>query len=322
MAEKRGFQTWGLNRAQRFARLPRSTTPVLLFPAPSPLDFSSRGIDDSEIVKHIFAASTPLKIVDIGASDIEDKPIYDPLMEEGLSNLIGFEPSPEMYEKLKDLESDNAHYLPYALGDGTEQTLKVCRAPGMTSLLEPDMELLTHFHGFDDWAIVEERLPIQTHRLDDIEEISDIDFIKIDTQGAEYQIIEAGQKKITNAVAIHVELSFKPIYHGEKSFAEVDLLVNKLGFSLHTMAQINRRAFRPMIFNNSIFDGLHHILQVDALYIKDFKNLGELSPEKLRSLAAILHYCYGSFDAALLALRYYDKKSSTDLADTYLKGLR
>ena len=65
--------------------------------------------------------------------------------------------------------------------------------------------------------------PIQTHRLDDIEEISDIDFIKIDTQGAEYQIIEAGQKKITNAVAMHVELSFKPIYHGEKSFAEVDL---------------------------------------------------------------------------------------------------
>ena len=322
MAEKRGFQTWVLNRAQRFARLPRSTTPALLFPAPSPLDFSSRGIDDSEIVKHIFAASTPLQIVDIGASDIEDKPVYDPLMEEGLSNLIGFEPSPEMYEKLKDLESDNAHYLPYALGDGTEQTLKVCRAPGMTSLLEPDMELLTHFHGFDDWAIVEERLPIQTYRLDDIEEISDIDFIKIDTQGAEYQIIEAGQKKITNAVAMHVELSFKPIYHGEKSFAEVDLLMNKLGFSLHTMAQINRRAFRPMIFNNSIFDGLHHILQVDALYIKDFKNMGELSPGKLRSLAAILHYCYGSFDAALLALRHYDRKSSTDLADTYLKGLR
>ena len=322
MAERRGFETWVLNRAQRFARLPRSTTPALLFPAPSPLDFSSRGIDDSEIVKHIFAASTPLQIVDIGASDIEDKPVYDPLMEEGLSNLIGFEPSPEMYEKLKDLESDNAHYLPYALGDGTEQTLKVCRAPGMTSLLEPDMELLTHFHGFDDWAIVEERLPIQTHRLDDIEEISDIDFIKIDTQGAEYQIIEAGQKKITNAVAMHVELSFKPIYHGEKSFAEVDLLVNKLGFSLHTMAQINRRAFRPMIFNNSIFDGLHHILQIDALYIKDFKNLDELSPGKLRSLAAILHYCYGSFDAALLALRHYDRKSSTDLADTYLKSLR
>ena len=322
MVEKRGFKTCLLNRAQRFARLPRSTTPALLFPAPSPLDFSSRGIDDSEIVKHIFAASTPLQIVDIGASDIEDKPIYNPLMEEGLSNLIGFEPSPEMYKKLKDLESDTAHYLPYALGDGTEQTLKVCRAPGMTSLLEPDMELLTHFHGFDDWAIVEERLPIQTHRLDDIEEISDIDFIKIDTQGAEYQIIEAGQKKITNAVAMHVELSFKPIYHGEKSFAEVDLLVNKLGFSLHTMAQINRRAFRPMIFNNSIFDGLHHILQVDALYIKDFKILGELSPGKLRSLAAILHYCYGSFDAALLALRHYDRKSSTDLADTYLKGLR
>ena len=44
--------------------------------------------------------------------------------------------------------------------------------------------------------------------------------------------------------------------------------------------------------------------------------------EQLSSLAAILHYCYGSFDAALLALRHYDTKSSTSLADTYMQGLR
>jgi FkbM family methyltransferase len=273
-------------------------------------------------MKQVFTLGSPLQIVDIGASDIEDKPVYEPLMTEGLGALIGFEPSPDMFEKLKDLMTKNQRYLPYALGDGTEQTLKICRAPGMTSLLEPDMEHLEHFHGFDDWAVVEERLAIQTHRLDDIEEIGDIDFIKIDTQGAEHQIIEAGQEKISNAVAMHVELSFKPIYHGEKSFAEVDLLMNKMGFSLHTMAQINRRAFRPMMFNNSIFDGLHHILQVDAVYIKDFQKFGDLSAEKLLKLATVLHYCYGSFDAAMLALRHYDDKSSTDFANIYAQGLR
>ena len=273
-------------------------------------------------MKQIFNAAAPVQIVDIGASDIEDKPIYDSLMEEGLGHLTGFEPAPDMFEKLKDLTAEEKHYLPYALGDGTEQTLKICRAPGMTSLLEPNMELLSHFHGFDDWAVVEERLPIQTHRLDDIEEIDDFDFIKIDTQGAEHQIIEAGQEKISKAVAMHVELSFKPIYHGEKSFAEVDLLMQKMCFALHTLEKVNTRAFRPMMFNNNIFDGLRHILQVDAVYIKDFQKLGDLSAEKLLKLGAVLHYCYGSFDAAMLALRHYDEKSSTDLANTYVQALR
>ena len=273
-------------------------------------------------MKQIFSKTGPVKIVDVGASAIEDKPIYDSLLLEGLGEVVGFEPSPEQFETLKGMMSKNAQYLPYALGDGSEQTLKVCRAPGMTSLLDPDMAHLEHFHGFDDWAVVEERIPIQTHRLDDIEEITDIDFIKIDTQGAVHQIIEAGQAKISAAVAVHVELSFKPIYVREKPFADVDRLLADLGFTLHTFANVNRRAFRPMIFNNSIYEGLLHILQVDAVYIKDFQILNTLTPDKLLSLGAVLHFCYGSYDAAMLALRHYDEISSTDLVDRYVEGLK
>ncbi|MEK9678162.1 MAG: FkbM family methyltransferase [Rhodospirillaceae bacterium] len=152
--------------------------------------------------KHIFSSSDPIQIV--GASAIEDKPVYDLLVDQGLARVTGFVPDLEEFERLKDLVSESREYLPDALGDGTEQTLHICQAPGMTSLFESDMDHLSHFHGFENWAKVVDRLPIHTHPLDDITEIENIDFLKVDTQEAEHQIIDNGRDKISEAVALHI----------------------------------------------------------------------------------------------------------------------
>ena len=269
----------------------------------------------------LFQDAAPIQVVDVGASAIEDEPAYKDLLATGLANVTGFEPSPEQYDVLKGMESDTARYLPYALGDGTQQELKICRAPGMTSLYEPDMDLLCHFHGFEDWAVVEERLLLETHRLDDITEIESVDFIKIDAQGAEYQIIHNGRTKISDAVVLEAELSFRPIYKGERPYADVETLLRELGLQVHMFSKVNRRAFRPLIFNNSKFEGLHHILQVDVVFIKDVTLLADLSPQQLLKMAAILHYCYGSVDAAMLALRHYDEQSGTGFATQSAQSL-
>ena len=127
----------------------------------------------------------PINVVDIGANPIDGDPPYKPLLDAGLAHITGFEPNPEALAKLNAVKSENETYLPNAVFDGTEQELKVCMAEGMTSLLEPNPDLLDFFHGFPEWSAVQERLPLQTVRLDDIPEISNIDFLKIDIQGAE-----------------------------------------------------------------------------------------------------------------------------------------
>ncbi len=43
------------------------------------------------------------------------------------------------------------------------------RQTGMTSLFEPDMEVLDHFHGFGDWGRVVCREKVATRRLDDVD---------------------------------------------------------------------------------------------------------------------------------------------------------
>ena len=49
---------------------------------------------------------------------------------------------------------------------------------------------------------------------------------------------------------------------------------------------------------------IRQFLWGDAVYVKDFTRLGDLTPEQLLKLAAIVHDVYGSPDLAALALQH------------------
>jgi len=65
-------------------------------------------------------------VVNIGASDIGDTEVYQPLIDRDIGSLIGFEPLPEQFEILKAKQAKNCTVLPYAIGDGGLHTLHVC----------------------------------------------------------------------------------------------------------------------------------------------------------------------------------------------------
>ncbi len=91
----------------------------------------------------------PIDVVDIGANPIDGEAPYKPLLDAGLAHVYGFEPNPDALARLNSIKGPNETYVPNAVYDGNEQELKVCKAQGMTSLLEPNAELLSYFHGFD-----------------------------------------------------------------------------------------------------------------------------------------------------------------------------
>ncbi len=62
----------------------------------------------------------------------------------------------------------------------------------MTSLLAPDRSHLDLFTGFAGHGAVHKELPIATRRLDEIDEIDAMDFLKIDIQGGELDVFEVG----------------------------------------------------------------------------------------------------------------------------------
>ena len=269
----------------------------------------------------LFNDLPPIQIVDIGASPIDGQPPYQRLIDVGKAHVVGFEPDVEQYQALQKLDKPFATFLPFAVGDGNDAVLNVCQSPGMTSLLEPDMEILDHFHGFADWGKVIGRHKVSTHRLDDIGEVKAIDYLKLDVQGSELSILLGASEKLKQALVIHTEVQFVPFYKEQPLFAELDQVLRRAGFYLHRFTPLVSRLFKPLVANNNIYSGWSQVLWSDAVYVRKFTEFAQLPSEGLLKIAFVLHELYNSYDLSALALGHIDRREGTTRQPTYMGRL-
>lgn len=262
-----------------------------------------------------------INVVDIGANPIDSDAPYKSILDAGLAKVVGFEPNPEGLSKLNAQKGPNETYLPYAVFDGTEQEIKFCHWPGMTSLLEPNTELLGYYHGFPEWGKVLERRKISTVRLDDVAEIKDIDYLKIDIQGAELEVFRNGVDRLRDCLVIQTEVEFLPMYKEQPLFSEVEMFLRSQGFVFHRFVEWQNRIVRPMLLDKNIYANLSQAFYGDAVFIKDFTKFDRLDPIALKILALVLHDVYGSYDIALRALMIRDRKVGSNLAEQYSRFL-
>ncbi len=239
------------------------------------------------------------EVVDVGANPIDGDPPYKAMLTAGLCRVTGFEPQPQALESLLAKKGPNERYLPYALGDGGEHTLNVCRASGMSSLLEPDFSALDLFQALKPLGEVLQRVPIATRRLDEVTEIEDLDFLKIDIQGSEMEVFRSGASKLAQAVVIQTEVSFIAIYQAQPTIGEIDVELRRQGFIPHCFASVKRWPIWPCVINNNPRQPLNQLLEADVVYVKDFSRPQAMSSEQLKHLALIAHHCYQSVDLAL-----------------------
>lgn len=269
----------------------------------------------------LFEDAPSINVVDVGASPIDGEPPYQRLVDRGKALVIGFEPNPEQYESLRHRQSPYLKFLPYAIGDGHEAVLSICFAPGMTSLLEPDMEILNHFHGFGEWGKVVQRHRVLTRKLDEVKEVEAIDYLKLDVQGSELAVIDGASQHLKNTLVIHTEVQFIPFYTNQPLFAELDQALRNAGFYLHRFTPLVSRVFKPLMINGDIFAGLSQVLWSEAVYVKAFTRFAELSGEQLLKIAAICHDLYESCDLCALALGHIDRKDGTQRQSRYIGRL-
>jgi FkbM family methyltransferase len=241
-------------------------------------------------------------IVDIGANPIDGTPPYKAMLEAGLCEVIGFEPQSEALSRLKKTATRKETYLPHVVADGKEGTLHICKASGMTSLLKPDPRQLALFNLFPEFGTVLEERKMNTIRLDDIKEISKMDFLKIDIQGSELTVFSNGRKRLGEAVAVQTEVSFIPLYAEQPTFDQIDNFLRKLDYVPHRFLSVKRWALSPTVFSNEPRIPGNQLLEADIVYVKDFSNLSVMDSEKIRHLALLSHHVFGSVDLANLAL--------------------
>lgn len=258
-------------------------------------------------------------VVDVGASPIDSDPPYKAMLTERLCTVMGFEPDEYSFLKLNGLKTDLETYHQSVVADGRRANLFCCKELGMNSTLEPDPVAMGAFNNLNGWAEVAASKTVDSVKLDDV--VETMDFLKSDIQGGEYAVFDASPRLMEQAVCVHTEVSFVPIYKNQPAFGEVDMMLRSYGYLPHALFSFKRGMIAPLFSQSDRMATKHQLVDGDMIYVRDFTKMDAMTDDQLRHLAMIAHYCYGSTDLVVRCLVWLAKRAviPEDSANRYLK---
>jgi len=260
-----------------------------------------------------------LRIVDVGAMWTgPDADRYARLEKALPCEIIGFEPVAAEYHRLVAQNRPHHRYFPYMIGDGSARIFYECRAPFTSSLFEPDLAMAENFEYLAECFQLVRTHEVRTMRLDDIADMANVDFLKVDVQGAEILVFQGALECLKTALIVDVEVDFIPLYKNQPLFADVDVFLRARGFTLHHLQHYGL-TFKPTSVQRDGAANLQQTSWGDAVYVRDFPAFDGLDPPALLKLAAILHENYRSSGLAARALGAYDRKLRTGLQPAYAR---
>jgi len=169
-------------------------------------------------------------IIHIGAHHGQEITDYVKL---GVENLIFFEP---LSENLKVLEENLSYHadksniliFPYALGnDEMEIDMYVSNRDAMcSSILKPKVVL----QQYPDITFNEIE-KVKMIRLDDVEiEFEKFNFLNIDVQGYELEVLKGSKNTLNNIDYIYTEINREEVYENASHVDDLDLFLSLYGF--------------------------------------------------------------------------------------------
>lgn len=260
-----------------------------------------------------------ITILDIGAS-LTEQPPYEHLVKSGLARLIGFEPNQNQCEKLNARYGSPHTFFPYFIGDGKPGVFWETTWFATGSLFKPNRPLLEKFVNLYELVTPVAQHPVETKRLDDIAEIDDADYIKIDVQGAELMVFKGAERLLDQVMMIQCEVEFVELYEQQPLFADVDTYLRGRSFMFQKFEYFGSRCIKPMLMNNNPYAGTHS-LWADAIYTKNWLDPAIYTTDKLIKLAILLHDIYNVADLAFYLLRHVDARQGTSYAPQYRQRL-
>ncbi len=263
-----------------------------------------------------------ITILDVGAAFTQEPP-YQHLLDIKRAKVIGFEPDERACLELSARFGSPHRFFPYFIGDGKPGTYWETNWGPTGSIFEPNLALLDKFQ-----LLAEVTKPVATHivstrRLDDMHEIDDVDFVKIDVQGSELGIFQNAKRVLGSALLIQTEVSFVESYVGQSMFSDIDSFLRTSGYQFHDFLGFGSRAFKPAVnpanySPNPCLSAFRQKIWADAYYVKDWMKLGDLPLDKLVKYAVLMHDIVRSYDLAYLILRELSRRDGGDIATRYI----
>lgn len=237
----------------------------------------------------------------------------------GLSSLGGkFTTLGESELKYQGIDADNIQTdkseIAVSNHEG-EEKLFITEAESASSLFRPKLEFLENFPDIEEGFKIKEERNVNTATLDQFVSRNelDVDFLKSDTQGSEYQILEKGKTTLNQTLSLELEVHFKRLYEEQRLFEDVHSLLREENFEL---IDLNFDRWNSKGKSIILSDETHRqdylsnteLVEADALYVsEDIKSL-----EELVKLTKIL-LCYGKIDVAIRKIKESSIENSDEL---------
>lgn len=248
----------------------------------------------------------PFTVVDVGARG--GIASYWSVFGQDL-RIIGFDLDPEECARLSAIDP-RTHYLPYALDrQNGRRKVYVASYSASSSFYRTDPDYFSRYTASEN-AIVRSEPILETSTLSAALEsigLSSVDFIKVDAEGAELEILQGGEGLLPSVQGILSEVRFSRKLCGCPVYWELEKYLREQSFELYDLDvyRLSRKALPyPYLYSNYFDDGRPaagpatqgQVLWADALYMRDLFN-ASADPRHLL-VAACLFEIFGLADCA------------------------
>lgn len=240
----------------------------------------------------------PIHVTDIGARD----GIPDELLGlEGFLNYVACDADereaarisvqPHVFRRLTVIPA-------YIGSTNGKQSFFLYKNLGESSSLRPNKKYTQFFPNL----AIDREVAVEAVTLDALlssGKIEDVDILKLDTQGNEYDILESGGQALDRALMVEAEVEYVPVYEGQKLAFDIERLMYEKGFEI---LYINRVFLSRRVYKG---DSRGQIIFGDILFGLNETKAHELSVKKKLTYIVLLIQ-YGHLD---LAFSLYEKST-------------
>lgn len=196
---------------------------------------------------------------------------------------IGFEPDEEECQRLNNKNTQfNERFYPYAIHkDAGSKTFYITEFGASNGFYKPDPFWANRINRCDETMTIKDKIEIDTISFDEFcqkQSFPYIDYIKIDTEGCELDILKGAEQTLKDSVLVlNLETWIQSFHIDQPVFSDIDQYLRSIGFVLFELCPYRHdRSVLPQITNNPVPgpSPFGQIIWAQCLYMRDI--VGEL----------------------------------------------